>query len=709
MSLSLQVFLILLAPIRKKIANDRIIFLLWLAYLMADWIAAFGIGLISHNQGNLSTRATEVDGSLQAFWASFLLLHLGGPDTITAFSLEDSSLWRRHLLSLIFQVGAAIYVFGQIFPSNRSLVIPTMLVFLVGVTKNVERIRALNLSSFPKLRESMLSDLRGVGNTMLSHQNSSHGAIIKRLEEFYVSWGGYSNEEETKLEEAKLSESAVVEHAYYFFQIFKVFIGNLIFRQEERKMSCKYFHMVSAVDALRVISVELNFIYEVLYTKALAIHSKWSYVFRFISFTSVLLAFILFNRLKKHGLPELDVKITCSLLFGGIALDVIALFMLVFSDWAVARIECYNTGSSKLVSFLHNLVSTTDGMRKPRFTRREAKHNSDVTYEVFDTPLIFRRWSESISGCNLFSEILKKSPRKMYKPNHHWGITVFCNICNFPSYVAEKVISCLQQAGEKIVEGCGSRERLMIVNTKYKSKNPFPKKLWIFIFEEVKRKSKNLDKPVEVRKIFDARGDLFLQSMGIECKQFLLYVEEANYDASIMMWHLATEAWYNHEKIIGSNDEMEFSKILSDYMMYLFLNQPNVMSAVGGICQMTSAETLRELWSHVNDATKDVEGLCKILSGIFESTSPLCGAGILALKLGSLGEMKWKVISRVWVEMLSYAAGHIKGEAHVQVLSKGGELLTFVWLLMAHFGCLYEPNWGMHYEPLGEWTNWSNF
>lgn len=34
----------------------------------------------------------EVTGDLLALWASFLLIHLGSPDTITTFSLEDNAL-----------------------------------------------------------------------------------------------------------------------------------------------------------------------------------------------------------------------------------------------------------------------------------------------------------------------------------------------------------------------------------------------------------------------------------------------------------------------------------------------------------------------------------------------------------------------------------------------------------------------------------------
>jgi hypothetical protein len=60
---------------------------------------------------------------------------------------------------------------------------------------------------------------------------------------------------------------------------------------------------------------------------------------------------------------------------------------------------------------------------------------------------------------------------------------------------------------------------------------------------------------------------------------------------------------------------------------------------------------------------------------------------ILARELGKLeGQKRWGVMSGAWVELLSYAASHCKASAHVAQLSKGGEFITFVWLLMAHLG-----------------------
>ncbi|KAL4628885.1 hypothetical protein ACB092_05G270000 [Castanea dentata] len=46
-----------------------------------------------------------------AFRAPFMLLHLGGPDTITAYAVQDNELWLRHLVGLVVQSGVALYIF----------------------------------------------------------------------------------------------------------------------------------------------------------------------------------------------------------------------------------------------------------------------------------------------------------------------------------------------------------------------------------------------------------------------------------------------------------------------------------------------------------------------------------------------------------------------------------------------------------------------
>ena len=65
------------------------------------WAAIFAFGLISNAGCQNSKNNAHVAPNVMAFWAAFLLVHMGGPDIITAFSLEDNSLWLRHIVGLI--------------------------------------------------------------------------------------------------------------------------------------------------------------------------------------------------------------------------------------------------------------------------------------------------------------------------------------------------------------------------------------------------------------------------------------------------------------------------------------------------------------------------------------------------------------------------------------------------------------------------------
>jgi hypothetical protein len=49
-------------------------------------------------------------------------------------------------------------------------------------------------------------------------------------------------------------------------------------------------------------------------------------------------------------------------------------------------------------------------------------------------------------------------------------------------------------------------------------------------------------------------------------------------------------------------------------------------------------------------------------------------------------EESLKEIKEMWFRLLMYVAGKCRGELHARQLGEGGELITFVWLLMLHHG-----------------------
>ncbi|GKV48064.1 hypothetical protein SLEP1_g54899 [Rubroshorea leprosula] len=104
-SLTLQIVLYILGSRRKYTIKPFFKIILWFAYLGADWIAIATLGKLS-----ISNTETPTTNVLRAYWAPLLLLHLGGPDTITAYAFEDNKLWIRHLLILIVKAIFVVYV-----------------------------------------------------------------------------------------------------------------------------------------------------------------------------------------------------------------------------------------------------------------------------------------------------------------------------------------------------------------------------------------------------------------------------------------------------------------------------------------------------------------------------------------------------------------------------------------------------------------------
>ena len=114
---------------------------MWLAYLSADSVAIFVLG-------HLAVYASQPGHQLMSFWAPFMLIHLGGQDTITALSRKDNELWKRHLLILVSQVAVAGYVVAMVSWPDGRLMAAMVLMFLSGCFKYAER--ALSLPCEPR-------------------------------------------------------------------------------------------------------------------------------------------------------------------------------------------------------------------------------------------------------------------------------------------------------------------------------------------------------------------------------------------------------------------------------------------------------------------------------------------------------------------------------------------------------------------------------
>jgi len=80
-SFALQVFLLSFAWMRRRNISRALRIVIWLMYLLAEYTATYTLGHMS-----IGCKAGEHQ-QLMAFWAPFLLVHLGGQDTITLLQI----------------------------------------------------------------------------------------------------------------------------------------------------------------------------------------------------------------------------------------------------------------------------------------------------------------------------------------------------------------------------------------------------------------------------------------------------------------------------------------------------------------------------------------------------------------------------------------------------------------------------------------------
>ncbi|XP_062201016.1 uncharacterized protein LOC133903610 [Phragmites australis] len=302
LSFTLQVFLLAFARIRRRKGSALLRILLWLAYLMADSTAIYTLG-------HLSLRARSGEKQLVAFWAPLLLLHLGGPDTITAYAFEDNQLWLRHLLTLAVQVMGAAYVLYQAVASQRTLVLPSLLIFVTGLLKYGERTWALKCANIDSIRSSLdVSDDRN------------------RRQPF-----------DGRVRTTELDAEEVLLGAHYMFNACKsLFADDLITSGPEQDAIAQGIQFNGGKYMYELIEMQLSLMYDILYTKADVIYTWYGSCIRVISPLATLAALLLFELKSSYAYKRVDVIVTYILLLGAFVLEITSLVRAIGSSWTCA-------------------------------------------------------------------------------------------------------------------------------------------------------------------------------------------------------------------------------------------------------------------------------------------------------------------------------------------------------------------------------------
>ncbi|XP_048234890.1 uncharacterized protein LOC8270919 isoform X1 [Ricinus communis] len=675
-SLVLQVTLILLGNRRKFTSRPWLRIFLWCAYLMADWVATVALGVLSNNLGDViesigKNGSLDANTELTAFWAPFLLLHLGGPDTITAYAMEDNELWLRHFLGLGVQTAIALYIFIMAWTGSH-LSFLTFPMILAGLIKYAERTWVLRSASNEQFRDSMLTDPEAGPNYPKFMQEFT----LRQHEGYYVR-AEEMNEAQVQLDVAPIDTTTIADaneliKAYELFKTFKRLFVDLILSFQDRENSQSLFKGMSFIDAFKVVEIELGFMFDVLYTKATIVFRVRGCILRFISLSFTCIALVLFSVfvVDKHRFSNIDLVLTFLLLAVAVVLETIAILLLISSDWTdIYLSKNANRAVSKAISFLQ---------------LRMLRH---------------RRWSNSLAQYSLLSVSLKTKPA----------------VCE-----GIQRVFCIDKDLEK---------------HRYETSKQVSLDLKSHLFDYLMMKLSVPEKegPGNDKEKSSSRRDLKGQSLVLEKfdhPELKWSTDMVEFDQGILIWHIATYICYHADSEENSDSISactKFSKQLSKYMLYLLVMHPSMMPmGIGNIrYRDTCAEATKffeERKSFLDDSPPksyisekfgacwmcccrkekiifEKRQACKMLLKVNTAVLPakvkgdrsksvLFDACKLASELQQIlnKEKKWEMVCHVWVEMLAYAASQCRGVYHAQQLRRGGELLTHVWLLMSHLG-----------------------
>ncbi|KAF7009963.1 hypothetical protein CFC21_024443 [Triticum aestivum] len=360
LSLGLQLVLFVFAGVRRREALlPR--FFLWLAYLMADSTVVYAVGHMSFSS---AVRRHQ----LVAFWAPFLLLHLGGPDNITAYAFQDNQLWLRHLQILVVQVLEAAYVlykhiaFAGGGENGDLLRIASFLMFAVGVDKYGERTWALKCSTLESIRASIKTQPPAIHNHFHPQDHATD-------EEFHL------RRAHTLFHVCKFTivDSSVVEledDSIYGLQVYT------------RKF-------LQGVELWTLMEIELSLMYDLLYTKAAVVHTFFGYLVRVVSPLTVTTSLLLFQFNSKDGHTRVVITITYVLLGGAVFMETTSLLNALASSWMFAFLSAtrwswlrYTTLCNErwdrlrhAVVWLHHLVQGDSWYKSRRWSYTIGQYN----------------------------------------------------------------------------------------------------------------------------------------------------------------------------------------------------------------------------------------------------------------------------------------------------------------------------------------------
>ncbi|CAL4899267.1 unnamed protein product [Urochloa decumbens] len=674
-------------------------FFLWLAYQVSETATVNAIGSLSLCGSDASEEKQVV-----AFWATFLLLHLGGPDNLTAYALEDNKMSNRKWLEIITKILGLIYTISKnTHRGGRSwalLPAASVVMLFAGAVSYIERAKALGKANLDSMQEDATSS---------SSSSSEDDDVCNfRFLKCRIQW--------TKRQGRWLRDGQALLLAQDLFPVWlHALVDSSVDPDSDRQKASEM--ILSESDdwdwesMCNVAEMELSLIYEFLYTKAILAHTWHYYLIRLVSPLCTAVAAFLFYFWLQQQLQVRGsfVKITYTLLAITFLMDVAWLLRALGSTWAYVYLRekapawlgqqaLHGARGTRWWCSLHRIIVRLDPL------------------QLFGCdPVSHRRWSGTIHECTA-SATIRSLTRCSHCPEW-WPLSEpgddrpkeMRYLCKLPQCVKEvlfkRVTKILQDAITKEEERGKLEEEKKNMYTWEDIRTRWGQKAFRSAPDQVKIKLQESDKNPE-ETIFG--------------KEF---------EEDVLLWHIATC------RVLPYIDQhSEHIEVMSEYMMFLVAVRRQMLPGLVLHSQLkVTRGKLVEIW----DGGKRVENLLPNIAkmkkmankeklsmllrrvrreepqkadeqwtdGIpgSEGTRVLAQAVDLYFKLSGdkrrgveSRDTQWpspvvpdkmpEFIFNVWVDKLVYAAVRCSREAHAEQLRAGGDLTTVLWMLIQHAG-----------------------
>ncbi|KAM0842301.1 hypothetical protein ACQ4PT_058446 [Festuca glaucescens] len=661
LSLGLQFILFILAGVRRREDAPVRRFILWLAYLMADSTAIYAVG-------HLSFSSIVQVHPLVTFWAPFWIvqLHLGGPDNITAYALQDNQLWLRHLQTLIVQVlGVAYLLLYRNMAGGNLLGLATVLMFALGVVKYGERTWALKCGTLESIGSSVKAQPPAIHKHFHPQDMAQPPAIHKHFHS----------------QDKAPPEEFLLRRAHSLFHICKrAIVDSSVIEEDTMEGHEEYTsQMMDGVELWALMEIELSLMYDLLYTKASVVHTSLGYLVRSVSPLVTAASLVLFHLAGNDGHNTDDIAITYILLGGALFMETTSLMNALGSSWTFAFLSSTKWHWLKYTALCDG---KWDRLRRLVVSLHHVAKGGAASASRYSS----RRWSCTIGQYNML----------------HF---------------------CTRPADTLTTPLLGRLANLVALsewwNRKHHSgtvKLSIPVK--IFISNYMRRlysrgefntgmlRKKWGEDPLGRLELY---GGILKESLGVEFQE------------GILIWHLGTDVFLAKSRTAKAEDaaeRVEAIKVLSNYKMFLLVDRPFMLPGQpqNRLYQRTCDKLISMRSANPKYPARRRSGRIKNLFSVYDGPGSSSSRSATEMKdlannlydkyvnqeltnvaprLTHVAKLAEKLLEKerdgtadtlklvldVWMDILVYAGNKCSRNSHAQKLNSGGEMTTILWLM----------------------------